>query len=211
MSQNESLDELNVAEYLAAHPDFFRQHSELLASMYVPAQNGTGTISLVERQQQAQRDKIRQMENNYANLLRIGNQNDKISQNMHKFTLDLFACKTQQDCLQSVSLSMQQIFNVDACEVRLLSNEEDAQQNLAVWVNGLSAPYCGNSPVSEIRDSHPEHLQSFACIPLQVQGCIGLLVLASEQDDRFYPEMGTMFLQRIGELVSLALNNTAKT
>jgi len=210
MSQNETLDELSVAEYLAAHPDFFSQHSELLASMYVPAQNGAGTISLVERQQQAQREKIRQLELNYSNLLRIGNQNDKISQNMHKFTLNLFSSKSQQECMQSVSLSMQEIFNVDACEVRLLNKEDEAQQNLAVWINGLSAPYCGNAPISEIRERHDADLQSFACMPLKVQGSIGLLVLASKQDDRFYPEMGTMFLQRIGELVSLALNNTVK-
>jgi len=68
------LDEMSVAEYLASNPDFFSQHTELLANMYVPAQNGAGTISLVERQQQAQRDKIRQLEANYSNLLRIGNQ-----------------------------------------------------------------------------------------------------------------------------------------
>ena len=73
------LDEMSVAEYLASNPDFFSQHTELLANMYVPAQNGAGTISLVERQQQAQRDKIRQLEANYSNLLRIGNQNDAIS------------------------------------------------------------------------------------------------------------------------------------
>ena len=33
----------------------------------------------------------------------------------------------------------------------------------------------------------------------------GLLALASESAQRFYPEMGTVFLKRIGELASAAL------
>jgi uncharacterized protein YigA (DUF484 family) len=33
----------------------------------------------------------------------------------------------------------------------------------------------------------------------------GLLVLASEDAQRFYPEMGTLYLKRIGELLSATL------
>ncbi len=33
----------------------------------------------------------------------------------------------------------------------------------------------------------------------------GVVALASEDPKRFYPEMGTLFLTRIGELVSHAL------
>ena len=35
-----------------------------------------------------------------------------------------------------------------------------------------------------------------------------LLVLASEEAQRFYPEMGTIFLSRIGDLVGAALQRT---
>ena len=34
----------------------------------------------------------------------------------------------------------------------------------------------------------------------------GILVLASEDPQRFYPEMGTLYLARIGELVAAALS-----
>jgi len=33
----------------------------------------------------------------------------------------------------------------------------------------------------------------------------GLLAMASEDEQRFYPEMGTLYVKRIGELVSAAL------
>jgi Uncharacterized protein conserved in bacteria len=50
-------------------------------------------------------------------------------------------------------------------------------------------------------------LHSYAYLPLRAGSeTIGLLVMASEDKQRFYPEMGTVFLQRIAEAVSSALH-----
>ena len=52
-----------------------------------------------------------------------------------------------------------------------------------------------------------EHLRSYAYLPLRAHGqTIGLLILASEDKERFYPEMGTLFLQRIAETLGSAFN-----
>jgi hypothetical protein len=51
------------------------------------------------------------------------------------------------------------------------------------------------------------HLRSFAYLPLRAEKqTIGLLILASEDAQRFYPGMGTVFLQQIAELASAALS-----
>jgi uncharacterized protein len=42
-------------------------------------------------------------------------------------------------------------------------------------------------------------------IPLKRNEVFGLLVLASEDAARFYPEMGTLYLHRLAELTSVAL------
>ncbi len=213
MSEQNSLDEISVAEYLASNPDFFSQHSELLANMYVPAQNGAGTISLVERQQQAQREKIRQLEINYSNLLRIGNQNDAISEKLHHFTLHLFAQQQYDACIASVQTSMRHDFNVDDCQILALTDGSatttQSQQVILDWLNTQSEPYCGDEPISEIRAQFVGNEVSFACIPLPAQNPKAVLILASQDGQRFYAGMGTMFLKRIGELVSLALQRCA--
>ena len=49
------------------------------------------------------------------------------------------------------------------------------------------------------------HLRSFAYVPLRDTETFGLLALASEDAQRFYPEMGTLYLKRLGELVSAAV------
>jgi hypothetical protein len=52
-------------------------------------------------------------------------------------------------------------------------------------------------------------LHSFAYLPLRAdEQSIGMLILASEDAQRFYPGMGTLFLQRIAEIVSCALRPT---
>ena len=50
-------------------------------------------------------------------------------------------------------------------------------------------------------------LHSFAYLPLHAGSeTIGILVLASEDKQRFYPEMGTVLLQRIAEAAGAALH-----
>jgi uncharacterized protein YigA (DUF484 family) len=48
-------------------------------------------------------------------------------------------------------------------------------------------------------------VKSFAYVPLRADRVFGLLILASEDPQRFYPEMGTLYLKRLGELVSTGL------
>ncbi|HTZ00058.1 MAG TPA: DUF484 family protein, partial [Rhodocyclaceae bacterium] len=54
------------------------------------------------------------------------------------------------------------------------------------------------------------HIRSLAQIPLREGGlqggaCFGLMVLASEDPHRFYSDMGTLYLERIGDLAAAAL------
>jgi len=48
-------------------------------------------------------------------------------------------------------------------------------------------------------------LKSFAYITLRNDKAFGLLALASEDPQRFYPGMGTLYLKRLGELISTSL------
>jgi uncharacterized protein YigA (DUF484 family) len=49
------------------------------------------------------------------------------------------------------------------------------------------------------------HLRSFSYVPLRDEEVFGLLALASEDPQRFYPDMGTLYLKRIGELIATSL------
>ena len=50
------------------------------------------------------------------------------------------------------------------------------------------------------------HIRSLALMPLREQGtCFGLLALGSAEGERFYAEMGTLYLGRIADLAAAAL------
>jgi uncharacterized protein len=67
----------------------------------------------------------------------------------------------------------------------------------------MGAPQCGpasgNPFVPWFREA-AEHVRSVALVPLGQTAVFGLLALGSEDPKRFFPEMGTLYLRRIGEL-----------
>jgi len=48
-------------------------------------------------------------------------------------------------------------------------------------------------------------LRSFSYLPLRDDAAFGLLALASEDPQSFYPEMGTLYLKRLADFISAAL------
>jgi uncharacterized protein YigA (DUF484 family) len=77
------------------------------------------------------------------------------------------------------------------------------------FVADMKRPYCGAGSGPDVVDWFGEdgsHVRSVALVPLR-RGIetFGLLALGSEEPERFYPDMGTVYLERIGELVSAAL------
>jgi uncharacterized protein len=60
-------------------------------------------------------------------------------------------------------------------------------------------------PTVEINHWFSETPASIAIVPLRGKETFGVLVLPSANDRRYYSGMGTLFLSRIGELVSASL------
>ena len=77
------------------------------------------------------------------------------------------------------------------------------------FAESLNGPYCSTHAMLDtgawFGESTP-HLRSFAYVPLRGEQVIGLLALASEDPQRFYPEMGTLYLRRMGEVAAAALS-----
>ncbi len=213
------LNEHEVAAYLQQNPEFFENHADLLAVMHVPSAHGKRAVSLAERQQVAQRDKIRQLERKYSELLTIGIENDETGNKVHQLTLGLLNSVDFLALNQMLVETLRENFNVPYVNIKLWALPADNDLNkqaafelvdetLKTWVLGLDAPYCG----SPINDSFEYLLndgvgaKSYAVIPLGTTDAIGFLVLASDDEKRFYPGMGTLFLQRLNELLTAALS-----
>ena len=76
----------DVAQYLRVHPEFFESHADLLASITVPHPHGGRAISLQERQLDVLRERHRLLEVRLADLMRIGQENDAITDKLQRWT-----------------------------------------------------------------------------------------------------------------------------
>lgn len=215
---NTLFNEAEVAEYLEKNPQFFSNHTGLLATMHLPNPHGSGTVSLAERQQATQREKIHQIERKYSELLQFGIENDEKSNKVHKLTLSLLNASNLADIADALNKSLQNDFGISSSKILLWAepkNSEDASISVfdevddvsKNWTEALIEPYCGKLPDENLVSIKTnDDAKSYAITALEIGTPIGLLVMASDDEKRFYPEMGTVFVKRIGELVSAALS-----
>jgi len=212
----------DVKAYLKAHPEFFERNAHLLTELYLPSPHGDGAISLAQRQQLAQRDKIRVLESRFTELILNAEENDKTSEKIHALTIGLLSAADFAALNQHISQFLSSQFDLPNSQLKLWLgvsqlNEEtspifvDADDSLKNWSKDLSQPYCGALPTMDIAHWFNETPASLAIIPLRHQSeTFGLLVLPSDHKARFYAGMGTLFLNRIGELVSASLTRYLK-
>ena len=77
-----------------------------------------------------------------------------------------------------------------------------------MFTESLSGAYCIGHPMFDTAAWFGEdgaRLRSFAYVALKGSDGHGLLALASEDPQRFYPEMGTLYLKRLAETVVAAV------
>lgn len=205
-----------VAEFLTANPDFFETHVNVLLNINVAHPHGGRTVSIPERQLIATREKVRLLENKLAELIQFGEENDALSERTHALTLKLVDCASLDQLIDTLYLDLLDRFQVPHVAVRLWDVAAPAAApefqpipaELQQFVAAMNAPYCGSHPVYETNlwfGEHAPHLKSYAMVPLRSGHTFGLLLMASENANRFYADMGTVFLTRIGDVLAHCL------
>lgn len=214
-----SISAEQITAFLQKNPYFFEQHASLLADIHLPSPHGSGTISLTERQQLAQRDKVRVLEVKLAELIEYAEENDATSTKVHALSLALLKNHDLNSLQDAIAANMRQDFNVSQTLMRVWQKPSDeliaydamfnlVDDTLSDWVLTLNAPYCGAKP-EVIAPLLNADIQSCCVIPLKTQfetgKAFGVLILGANSAQRFKTGMGTHYLNRIGELVSAAL------
>ena len=205
----------DIALFLRGNPKFFDQHPELLEKIHVPHPHGGRAIPLSERQNLALREKVKAFEARLAELLRFGEDNDAISEKVHRLAVALVGARDLAALMHSLNFHLREDFAVPHVALRIWGKTlppelgaarlvDEAQQRAAA---AMSAPQCGPSagnPFAAWFGEAAEHVRSMALVPLGESAVFGMLALGSEDPQRFFPEMGTLYLKRIGELCAAA-------
>ena len=207
-----------VAEFLRQNPGFFENHVDILMNLQVPHPHGGRAVSISERQLIAVREKAKLLEEKLRELIQFGEENDALGEKVHRLACRLMDAPSLDASLDTLYLDFLDHFAVPHVAVRLWNVAEENPETkefapvaaeMREFVDRMTAPYCGHHAVYESQSWFGEaapHVKSFALVQLRNDGVpFGVVALASEDPKRFYPEMGTLYLARIGDLVSHAL------
>ncbi|HET7312928.1 DUF484 family protein [Salinisphaera sp.] len=214
------LDESDVAAYLAAHPDFLRRHPETFEAMDVPHASGSA-ISLIERQVRVLRETNAKIQSRFEELLATARSNHERVVQLNRVARimagavsadamveALVACLREHLAVDRVYLGIQGALPADISRIDTLRDDSDASRALTnVFRRGK--PICGELSATQAEALFAADddalMTSAALIPLGSSGVHGAIVLASADPKRFTPEMGTLFVELFGDLLTATL------
>jgi uncharacterized protein YigA (DUF484 family) len=116
-----AITSMDVAEFLGKHPDFFREHPELLGRLEVPHTTSGPAVSLVERQVQVLREQNQRARKQLHELIEIARQNEELARRMHKLALTLMDAAEPKDIFSTLYDNLRKNFRADKVSVRLFA------------------------------------------------------------------------------------------
>jgi uncharacterized protein YigA (DUF484 family) len=212
-----SLTANDVAHFLKENPEFFHHHAELFSQLRVPHPNETRAISLGERQIMTLRARAKDLEWKLSGLVHNATGNEKITRSLTQWCCQMLAEPDAAQIPAHIVQSLTELFTLPAVALKLWGLSpavpsaftEDVSDSAKQYIRDLDEPYCGPFQGHEAAAWLTAPPASLAIIPLSAPAFnahFGALVLGSDDAERFSPDMGTAFLESIGELAGASLS-----
>ncbi|MEO0003918.1 MAG: hypothetical protein RLZZ22_1610 [Pseudomonadota bacterium] len=214
------ITEDDIAHFLASTPGFFDRYAGLLASVQLGCPHGGRAISLQERQVGLLRRKIHDLELRLAAMLRLGRDNVAIADKLQALLEALLRARSERDLPGLLESELRLRFQLPQVALRLWDLAPEFADLDQVLPPGASASvgalvpdrlYCGprtaEAPLAWLE--RPEVVRSVALLPLRAVADappFGLLMLASDDPQRFESSMETDFLRHLADLAAAALS-----
>ncbi len=207
-----------VLDFLKSHPEFFEEQAEFFHQVEIAHPYSGRTISLAERQLINLREKNRLLEHRLGELLGVGEQNDALGARMHQLTVALVGANRLDQMVGIILKSLAEDFAVPQARVRLwgegaanLGHEActPVSAELIKEISSMNHPFTGSTRTGEVTawfGGNGDEMASMALVPLRFEGqTLGLLAMASDEADRFVAGMGTLYIERLGDVIAAAL------
>lgn len=207
-----------VSKFLSQNPDFLEREPALLKTLELHHASGPA-ISLIEKQVQYLRGHNDSLEQRLNQLIQVASDNEKLMFRIHRLTLELMSMGDLPSFFDRLSEALLIEFKSDILNITLFDLKVDAgpktpmfhihrdepemQQFQSHIEKGVSV--CGRLNRNK-RDylfgSRAQWVQSTALVPM---GNDGMLAIGSSDPARFYPGMGTLFLDLLAQVVTSRL------
>jgi len=210
-----------VASYLRKNPDFLSDYPDILESLELNHSTGVAT-SLIERQVVQLRESNADLARQLNRLVLVARENEQLMTRLHGLTLELMSIDSRKEFFTHLGNSLLNNFNADILQLVLLDSEvaADAGEDV-IGISPDSSelePFtslmekgrtvCGRlseSKMDFLFGSKARWVQSVALVPLGDHGSLGVMAIGSSDQNRFYPGMGTLFLDLLADVIAARL------
>jgi uncharacterized protein YigA (DUF484 family) len=214
------LDEEEVALFLQRKPEFLDRHPEALQALELRHESGRA-VSLIERQVVSLRRHNSKLQGHLTDLITTARDNELRVQHLNSLARALIAADSPDTLVEGLRLCLRRELAVDAIFIGIQNDAFEPTQRLQKLTAEGEAfkavtnafrrgkPVCGPLNAAQIAALFPDEgenaPQSAAMVPLGEGEVRGVLVLGSRDPKHFVPDMGTLFLELMGELVTTAI------
>lgn len=216
---DQGISAAQVAAWLRQHPNFFREHEDVLDGLNIPHLHTGGAVSLLERLVQRQRDQYRELQGRQSEMLKAARDSEHVIARLHHLALELMTCDSLDDVVGTCNNMLRGDFKADNVVLRLIGHgrtrdglhfidPDDKYLKQLATLFRKRQPVCGRLRPRQqmfLFGDEGASIKSAVLIPLFEAREIGVLALGSENEARFYPGMGTLFIGQLGGLVARAL------
>lgn len=207
-----------VASYLRKNPDFLSEYPDILELLELNHQSGVA-VSLIERQVEQLRASNQDISNQLNRLVQVAKENEELMTRLHRLTLELMCIESRSEFFTHLGNSLLNDFNADILQLCLFDHDIAAEAGEDVIslqpddkaleqfrsLMEKDQTVCGRlneSKMDFLFGSKARWVQSTALIPLGEQGSLGLMAIGSSDQARFFPGMGTLFLDLLADVIS---------
>jgi uncharacterized protein YigA (DUF484 family) len=208
-----------VIDYLREHADFFERHEELLGELRLPHASGAA-VSLVERQLAILRERNSVMRRRMTELMHTARNNDELFRKTRALTLELLNVASWHGLNEVIATSVLTDFGADfvCCHLSAVPAELDHLRGHAGTLpherllrGNLAA--CLTLRADELESLFPgnsvEREGSAVVAPLSLTRGRGCLAIGSRDAAGFAPDMDTLFVTYIAEVISRVVQRLA--
>lgn len=203
-----------VKDYLLANPHFFVQYPGILDNLRIPHEK-KGSVSLVERQAEQLRERVRQLQHQISELMAVAKQNERIYRIYADLNLRLFRCKSLFDVRTTLEQVMLYQLDLQAVSLKLFGFEDDLPETnkrllLEKRFNN-NIYYLGRlSKEEQTMLFGKVQVESVAMMLIGERGEMGLLAVASREAHHFHPGMDTLLITQLQKFLTLVVPQLAE-
>ncbi len=203
INQSQQDQERLVAEWLLSTPGFFDRNPGLLAEIELAHSHSGKAISLQEKQMALLRNQNRDLNQRLSEMLRFGTENDRTQTLMVEWLEGLLVAKDRSTTTTNITSGLNKLFDIG--KVEIIAQEQVSDELKAQLTQ---APICGSVVLATHLVSSDLLLDEGSIVLVQLthqNDSLGVLMMASQDKDKFTPQMGLSYIQQLAQLAAAAL------